>query len=270
MASRMTLKRIKAIQKRLGLVADGIIGPATLTELEKVIEQVKGPPEKPIVHKMKITKMGLKLIIGYEISSDSYYNKHLKSPIWPGYKSGVTIGIGYDLGFYKKDEIERDWKGKIDDTDLADLKAVSGLKGAWAEKRIDSLKHIEIPLKVAKEVFLTSSVSLQAKKTKKAFPGVEKLPADAQAMLLSLVFNRGGRLRPFKRDSRDSRREMRAIRPLVADKDLKGIAEQVRAMKRLWEGKNMSGLLKRRDKEADIIENARPDDTLPEGEIILV
>jgi GH24 family phage-related lysozyme (muramidase) len=54
----------------------------------------------------------------------------------------------------------------------------------------------------------------------------------------------------------DRRREMRAIRDAVSKKDLQAIANQLRAMKRLWVGKNMDGLLKRRDAEADLVESA--------------
>lgn len=33
------------------------------------------------------------------------------------------------------------------------------------------------------------------------------------------------------------------------------VAQQIRSMKRIWEGKNLGGLLKRRDKEADLVEH---------------
>ena len=55
--------------------------------------------------------------------------------------------------------------------------------------------------------------------------------------------------------SLQDRREMRAIRDAVARGDLKEIAAQLRSMKRLWEGKGMGGLLKRRDAEADLVES---------------
>jgi GH24 family phage-related lysozyme (muramidase) len=44
------------------------------------------------------------------------------------------------------------------------------------------------------------------------------------------------------------------IKDLVANKDYKGIAKEIRSMKRLWEGKGLDGLLKRRDKEAKMVE----------------
>ena len=45
------------------------------------------------------------------------------------------------------------------------------------------------------------------------------------------------------------------IKPLVIKKDYKGIAKEIRSMKRLWQGKNMEGLLKRREAEAKMVES---------------
>jgi GH24 family phage-related lysozyme (muramidase) len=50
---------------------------------------------------------------------------------------------------------------------------------------------------------------------------------------------------------------MLAIRDLVARGDLAGIAAQIRSMKRLWEGKGLDGLLRRRDDEAALVAGAR-------------
>ena len=53
----------------------------------------------------------------------------------------------------------------------------------------------------------------------------------------------------------DRRREMRAIRNAVARGDLQEIADQLRAMKRLWIGKNLAGLIARREAEAKLVES---------------
>ncbi len=49
---------------------------------------------------------------------------------------------------------------------------------------------------------------------------------------------------------------MRAIRNAVASGDLGKIANQLRAMKRLWLGKNLDGLLARREAEAKLVESS--------------
>jgi len=264
MPSKQTINRIKAIQRRLGVKADGIIGPGTLTAAENLLSKTHGAPSKPVDHVMKITQKGLDLIIDFEIGSKANYNRNLQSPVCPGGASGVTIGIGYDLGYHSVSQIEKDWKGKIDDVDLAELKEVSNLKGKAANLKIPALKHISIPYTAAYEVFLNSVTSNWAKRTAKTFPGINKLPADVQSMLLSLVFNRGWSMKGSHRT------EMRVIKTLIPSGDLEAIADQFSSMKRLWVEKGLPGLLKRRDKEAKIIKNARPDSSLPEGELILV
>ena len=86
-----------------------------------------------------------------------------------------------------------------------------------------------------------------------AFPGLEKLPADAQGALVSLVYNRGTSM--VDKPGEDRRKEMRAIRDAVEEQDLQEIADQLRSMKRLWAGKGLDGLLARREAEAELVES---------------
>ena len=84
--------------------------------------------------------------------------------------------------------------------------------------------------------------------------GIRAVPslADAQAMLLSLIYNRGTSL--DKKE--DRRREMVAIKPLVKKgvAALADIAEQVESMVRLWP--KSKGLRDRRKREAKVIRGA--------------
>lgn len=168
---------------------------------------------------------------------------------WPGGESGITIGIGYDLGYESSGDFEKDWKARLGDDDFTTLTQVCGLKGAQAQAKASGLKTIKIKDADAEQVFLERSVPKYQALTRQAFPGVDNLPADAQGALFSLVYNRGTSM------NGDSRTEMRAIRDAVPNGDLKEIANQLRAMKRLWVGKGLDGLLKRRDAEADLVES---------------
>jgi hypothetical protein len=49
---------------------------------------------------------------------------------WPGGDSGITIGIGYDLGYVTADEFAKDWQ---DILAAADLQALNGAVGLKAE-----------------------------------------------------------------------------------------------------------------------------------------
>lgn len=175
-------------------------------------------------------------------------------PDWPGGQSGVTIGFGYDLGYVTVDPFESDW-GELVRPDVSQrLKAVIGLRALRARNRIGDLSDIRISRRAAEQVFGTGTLPLYELRTAQAFPGVDALPEDARGALVSLVYNRGASM--VDNSPEDRRREMRAIREAVARGDLAEIAAQLRAMKRLWEGQRLGGLIARREEEAQLVESA--------------
>ena len=248
-------ERIKRIQEFLGVEADGLIGPATITAAERRIGLLPkpprrgAPPEVPEGNHLQVSKAAIDAIVFFEVSSEAFYNQRLQRPTWPGAASGVTIGIGYDLGHTPRSEIEADWKGLIGDTDLLRLKGLQGIKGEDAKGATRGVRDIKVPFEAARTVFATKTLPRYAERTRRTWPGVEKLPADAQGALLSLVFNRGTKL------TGSTRTEMAAIKPLVAAADLNGIAGEILAMRRLWP--NLRGLLKRREREAELVKGSR-------------
>lgn len=171
---------------------------------------------------------------------------------WPGAASGITIGMGYDLGYVTVDQFESDWHDMLTGPQLASLKTAIGLIGIKAKNRAAQYANIRIKRADAEKVFTERTIPDQVFKTAKAFPGFENLPLDAQGALVSLVYNRGTSM------VGDRRKEMRAIRDAVPKGDLQGIADQIRAMKRLWVGQGLDGLLKRRDAEAALVESCIP------------
>ena len=242
--------RLKTIQRRLGVEADGIFGVDTMSRIEDLLDSAGiSKPDTP-VHTLTISRAGLDELISSEISSRAYYKRKLQHPVWPGGQSGITIGIGYDIGQQKRAQFSKDWSSYIQEPELSRLSASAGISGEAARLLLANINDIVISLDSASAVFYTSTLPRYAKKTLKAYPGVELLPADAQAALLSLVYNRGTRM------SGSSRTEMKAIKTLVATKDLQGIADQIRAMKRLWDPAKLAGLHTRRDNEAKLVENA--------------
>lgn len=167
---------------------------------------------------------------------------------WPGVDSGVSIGIGYDLGYCTRARFLADWGGRLPAGHLEALSMCVGVKGQAAARLAKGLSSITIPRAAGQAVFLERTLPLVEAETRAVFPGVELLPQDAQDALVSLVYNRGGKL------VGDSRLEMREIRALVPGKNLKAIAAAVRKMKRLWP--KYLGLRRRRDAEAKLIEGA--------------
>jgi GH24 family phage-related lysozyme (muramidase) len=175
-------------------------------------------------------------------------------PDWPGGQSGVTIGFGYDLGYVTVDQFESDW-GELVRSDVRQrLKVVIGLRALRARNRIGELSDIRVSRSAAEQVFNSRTLPLYELRTAQAFPGVEKLPEDVRGALVSLVYNRGTSM--VDSSPEDRRREMRAIRDAVAAGDLAEIAAQLRAMKRLWQGKGLGGLVTRREEEAQLVQSA--------------
>lgn len=258
--------RIERVQKKLGVDADGIVGVETLSALERALgivthEAITEPEahSPPAGHKgLVLSRGGIAKIIGFEISSEGYYNSKLTAPTWPGGASGVTIGIGYDLGYRTKGAIRADWSSYLPQGMVDDLTAAAGIRGADAKGVARSLKQagVRVPLEAAQSVFSRVAIPEYAALTREVYPGTDKLPADAQTALVSLVYNRGGRL------SGQRRLEMLNIRSHVKKQNLPAIADEIVAMKRLWIGKGLDGLLDRRDAEAALVRgSARAYDT---------
>lgn len=249
----LILNRKKVIQKSLGFTGtdvDGIIGPASMTRIEDFLD--KTLPVIPNGASMIVSKRALDIIINSEISSKATYMVKYKFPVWPQLESGITIGIGYDLGYVTATQFQKDWGGFLSATVFNSLNSVVGKKGVAAKNALNTaIKKIEINWEIALEVFYTQSMPKYAVDAKKAFPGVEKLPPDAQGALLSLVYNRGALI-----DNSDRRKEMKNIVDHVASGSLAKIAAEIRSMKRLWDIETTRGLHIRRDAEADLVANA--------------
>jgi len=204
-----------------------------------------------------LSKKSLDLILEFEVGGgENYYNKFLKNPAWPGEQSGVTIGVGYDLGYVNKSEFSEDWKDLPKET-FDRLYKVVGIKGYNTKNLIRGLKDISIPWDLSLKVFNNKTVTKFWNLTKQTFPNFDNLPEDAKGGLVSLVFNRGNALEG------DRRREMKLIRDgmkLVSSYDQKAlsfIANQIRNMKRIWAGGSIEkGMNRRRDAEAKLIEES--------------
>lgn len=249
---RTTTERLRMIQSHLKVEPDGVLGAQTLAALESalgitaiVVEPVRRPPLG-----LTLTHDGVSAIVRYEIGSDALYHRELRKPTWPGAESGVTIGIGYDLGYTTAERFLLDWQGHLGTEALAQLSASCGKTGASAKRAIENLQDVRISLSKAKKVFRYSSLYEYARRALRAYPGLEQLEPAAQSAIVSLVFNRGVSMRGA------SRQEMLNIKELVQACDHDGIADEIVSMKRIWAGRNLGGLLKRRDAEAAMVRGA--------------
>lgn len=210
------------------------------------VESIPIPPPEPArTEPLADCTAAIDLVVEFEISSRGYYNARLVHPIWPGAASGVTIGVGYDLGHQIPTVIRLDWQAH---PQSGDLPPAAGVTGERARPLTRAMQHVQTPLRLAEDVFTASTVPRYWRSTARAFPGIEGLRPCAQGALFSLVYNRGSAM------AGSTRTEMRAIRDqCVPLRDHQCIADQIRRMDRLWRGTSIeAGMTRRRNAEADL------------------
>ncbi len=194
-----------------------------------------------------LTAAGVTFIARQEITAPQTYRDRYEHPEWPSPKSGITIGIGYDLQYADRNQFAADFGPYLSADAMARLADAVSCPGS--EALLATVRDIEVPLLVAMAVFIERSLPLYLQRTIKAFPEVENLPPARQTALVSLVYNRGGAMEDNKPGDR---REMRAIRDLLAAGRTDEVAEQFESMTRLWVGQNLAGLVQRRHDEATL------------------
>lgn len=201
----------------------------------------------PLTEKGKallLSSGGRALVLEFETGGERGYDPH---PEWPGGSSGVTAGVGYDMGYYSRSVILSDWAA-IKANDRNRLAETSGKKGQRARELIPGLRDIFIRWDIATDVFDRVDVAREFDNAKRAIPGFLDLRPNAQAAWLSLGFNRGWSF------SGPNRVEMRAARDLVPARDYEAMANQFRKMVRVWLGMPIErGMTRRRNAEADLL-----------------
>lgn len=202
----------------------------------------------------------IKLILQFEIGgSKKYYDRFLAKPSWPEGSSGVTIGIGVDLGY--ESEILDDLGDILTEDEVNRLRRVKGITGSRAKAALGGVKDITIPWDFALDYFKRVTLPKYIAQTLQAFPNSENLPDDAFGALVSLVFNRGPLV-----DNSERRKEMKKIQEILLNTDggeidaetVQAIARQFRSMARLWPDKASSDndLHDRRYAEARLIDES--------------
>jgi peptidoglycan hydrolase-like protein with peptidoglycan-binding domain len=203
---------------------------------------------------MYTTDMGIgpdsyDLIVEEETGGREYYNRTECRTEWPGGASGVTVGIGYDLGYATRAEIASDWEGLIQPQMIKAMQSVAGITGSAARGATREIySQVYIPWNTALAVFDKVDVPKWVNIVRKALPNTDDLSPESFGALVSLAFNRGASFN----NAGDRCREMRAIRTDMITRNYKDIPHQFRLMKRLWPAGG--GLWKRREHEAVLFE----------------
>jgi len=175
--------------------------------------------------------------------------------LFPGGDSGITIGLGDDLGYQTVEEFKAKWASLLPSAWISDLSTAIGIHGSRAAAMASKFKGIRIKMDDATTVFKGYSLPEYYKLSLGAFPCLEKLCLHAKGAIVSLVYNRGASLEGSRRTEMAKIKSILDSAPDPADNDTyRAIAEQFRLMKRLWVGQGLDGLLARRDAEAALVE----------------
>lgn len=195
-----------------------------------------------------ISQSAIDLIVNAEVSSKKYYEAQYTHPEWPGGASGVTVAIGYDLGYATAPKIKADWIGRLPINMIGVMCTCSGITGSAAHSLLANVKsRIVVPWDEAIEVFDKIDMPQWINKVCVEIPGAAVLPPDCLGALVSLAYNRGS----FN-TSGPTRTEMCQIKSAIMAGHPESVPTFIRQMKRLWP--NVNGLLVRREAEARLFE----------------
>jgi len=229
---------VREFQAAAGLPNSGVIDAATWQRLRALPEPSPDIPTRAVA-----------FIAREEVGGRGFYDAQCARPTWPGGASGVTIGVGYDLGYQAG--FAADWSGLLTPAEMARLRPWLGVKGQAAKDGPAQLTAITIPWHAAWTAFIRRTLPQEITNTRTVFTGPVRLPPLCFGVLVSLVYNRGTAMGDPP-DHPGVRKEMRDIRDAVATGHVARIPAALRAMKRLWPEGN--GLRDRREREARLFE----------------
>jgi uncharacterized protein (TIGR02594 family) len=194
-----------------------------------------------------ISDRAFNLIVEFEVTSKPVYEKRYRHPEWPGGRSGVTIGIGYDVGYATKDQLSGDWTTVIPNPMISALNSAVGVTGAAAKALAQKLgASVDISWDAAIKVHRNKVLPRWIGIVQKALPNTGAPNPNQLGALVSLTYNRGA---SFSTPG-DRYTEMRAIKAHMQSSQVDKIPDDIRSMKRLWP--DVQGLRDRRDREADL------------------
>jgi hypothetical protein len=221
---------------------------------ERIIAMNTGPERAPIraaKSTRTISSRASDLILASEITSETIYARRYCHPVWPRGQSGITIGIGYDLGEANETYFREDWSDYIDSRAIDILSKTCGASGEYAARVLKVLPRLNIPWEIAFRQYDTETLPRYIGETEASLPNTSLVGPDCLGALVSLVYNRGATF-----SSPESRYdEMRAVKAHMNSKAFEQVPEDLRHMERLWNSDSaLRGVALRREAEAALFE----------------
>jgi LysM repeat protein len=112
-----------------------------------------------------ISERAIAMIIGFEVTSRDVYVRDLQRPTWPGLESGVTIGIGYDVGQSSVADLRASWEGQLQPAIVDRLATACGVTGNSAKGLTAQLQDVVVPWEAAEFVFRHRDIPAYTRRT---------------------------------------------------------------------------------------------------------
>jgi hypothetical protein len=123
-----------------------------------------------------ISSRSTELIVASEVSSKRVYEAKYMSPTWPRGRSGITIGIGYDVGYVTPFQLEADWKQYITAASIEALAEACGITGTGAASLLSKIQpRVTVPWAKAFAQFENEVRPRYIGETERALPNIDKL-----------------------------------------------------------------------------------------------
>lgn len=200
---------------------------------------------------LEVSSESIDHILKHEVGGRSYFERFLRHPTVPAPRttaSGCTFGFGYDVGHTSSSRIRADWEGILSPEEMRLVLSVQGEKGMdayYATKAISD--RVTVDWEEAKTVFEKSSLKTFGELTARVYElKAGQLDPTQNGLMVSMTFNRGGRLDESKRpDAWDQYMEKRWIKHNIATGKLERVPGNLEHMTRIWRGRKLAGLISR-------------------------
>ena len=151
-------------------------------------------------------------LIGHQLRShypkDHVFSATLLPPQGPAH--GIVIGIDYDLGYQRDEDILADWQGYLPDKELRLLAHAGGLRGPTGAHYYATLPEIMISWETAFRFFREKTLPRWIIQASKVWPRYSALTADQRCALVSILMHLGKNLEG------EDRREMALMADYLA------------------------------------------------------
>ncbi|GAA2857979.1 hypothetical protein GGQ99_002353 [Aminobacter niigataensis] len=173
------------------------------------------------------------LIVQAEVGGHARYVAKHSMPWWPGGRAGITVGIGYDVGYSRSAHLTSDWRPRIEEMWIHRLEGKIGVTGHRAEAALVDLNKrifMEISWQDAIWVHRFRVLPRLVGMVERSLGNSWRLGSDCLGSLVSLAWHRGVTFA----DPHDRHADMRSIGRQMSNGNFEAIPDEIAAMAKTW------------------------------------